>query len=129
VAEDGELDVLDGVESLLSASMLRPLGVVGDEPRFGMLETIREYALDRPARSGRLTELRDRHARWCLRLAERAEPALRGPAQVQWLARLDVEHDNFRAALTWAGEGGDPDVGLRTCAALWRFWQVRGFAA
>ena len=100
--------------------------MVGDEPRFGMLETIREYALDRAAYAGCRTELRDRHARWCLALAERAEPALRGPDQVRWLDRLDAEHENLRAALEWAVEGGDPDVGLRTGAALWRFWQVRG---
>jgi len=126
VAKDGELDVLDGVESLLSASLLRPLGVVGDEPRFGMLETVREYALECAARADEYTRLRDRHARWCLTLAERAEPALRGPDQVRWLERLDVEHDNLHATLAWTAEGGDPDVGLCIGAALWRFWQVRG---
>jgi hypothetical protein len=51
---------------------------------------------------------------------------LRGPDQVYWLDRLDAEHDNVRSALEWAAEGGDPDVGLGTGAALWRFWQVRG---
>jgi len=126
LAADGEDDVLDGLSSLLDVSLLRPLGVAGDEPRFGMLETIREYALDRAAYSGCRTELRDRHARWCLALAEEAEPALRGPDQVRWLARLDAEHDNMRAALEWAADGGALDVGLRTGAALWRFWQVRG---
>jgi predicted ATPase len=91
-----------------------------------MLETIREYAVDRAVRGGRCSELRDRHARWCLGLAERAEPALRGPDQSRWLERLAAEQDNMRAALDWAVEGGDPEVGLRTGAALWRFWQVRG---
>jgi predicted ATPase len=126
VAGDGDLDVVDGVESLLVANLLRPSGVVGDEPRFGMLETIREYALDRAAHSGRRAELRDRHARWCLDLAEQAEAQLRGPEQLLWLERLAEEHDNLRAALEWAADDGDPDVGLRTGAALWRFWQVRG---
>jgi hypothetical protein len=90
---------LDGLDSLLGASLLNPLGAVGDEPRFGMLETIREYALDRAVDAGCRAELRDRHARWCLVLAERAEPALRGPDQVRWLDRLDAEHENLRAAL------------------------------
>ena len=99
VAGAGELDVVDGVESLLSASLLWPLEVVGDEPRFGMLETIREYALERASRSDDYPNLRTRHARWCLALAERAETALRGPDQVRWLDRLDAEHDNLHTAL------------------------------
>jgi hypothetical protein len=91
-----------------------------------MLETIREYALERASRSDDYPNLRTRHARWCLALAERAETALRGPDQVRWLDRLDAEHDNLQTALAWAAEGGDAAVGLRTGAALWRFWQVRG---
>jgi len=128
VAADDNLDVLEAVESLLRANLLRPEGTAGDEPRFGMLETIREYALECLAGRGHVGELRNRHARSYLTLAERAEPELRGPDQTLWLHLLDAEYDNLRAALEWAAEGGEPEVGLRTGAALWRFWQVRGHA-
>ena len=121
-----DMDVVDGVESLLGANLLRPLGVVDDEPRFGMLETIREYARERASTTDDHTTVRRRHAQWCLTLAERAETALRGPDQLRWLGRLDAEHDNLLTALAWAADGGDPAFGLRTGAALWRFWQIRG---
>ncbi len=59
-------------------------------------------------------------------MAEQAEPALRGPHQARWLAVIDAEHDNLRAAMSWALNDGDREVGLRIGAALWRFWQIRG---
>ena len=96
------------------------------EPRFGMLETIREYALERLAERGDGQAVRRRHAGFYLPLAEEAEPALLGPQQLSWLERLDAERDNLRAALTWATEEGEAEVGLRIGAALWRFWQLRG---
>jgi len=125
-AVSAQPDVLEGVEELLEASLLRTEGAVGDEPRFGMLETIREYALERIAERADADELKNRHARYYLTLVEAAEPELRGPRQVGWLEQLDAEQDNVRAALAWACDGGEPEVGLRTGAALWRFWQVRG---
>ena len=125
VAGDLELDVVAGVESLLNNSLLRTEPMAGGEPRFGMLETIREYALERLAERGDEQAVRRRHAEFYLSLAEEAEPALLGPQQLSWLERLDAERDNLRAALTWATEGGEAEVGLRTGAALWRFWQLR----
>jgi len=125
-AVSAQPEVLEGVEALLEASLLRAEGTVGDEPRFGMLETIREYALERIAERADAGELKNRHARHYLTLVEAAEPELRGPRQVSWLEQLDAEQDNVRAALAWACDGGEPEVGLRTGAALWRFWQVRG---
>ena len=104
VAGDLELDVVDGVESLLNNSLLRTEPMAGGEPRFGMLETIREYALERLAERGDGDAVRRRHAGFYLPLAEEAEPALLGPQQLSWLERLDAERDNLRAALTWATE-------------------------
>ena len=127
VAGDLELDVVNGVESLLSNNLLRTERMAGGEPRFGMLETIREYALGRLAERGDVEAVRRRHAEFNVLLAEKADPALFGPQQVSWLERLDAELANIRAALTWATESGESEVGLRIGAALWRYWQLRGF--
>jgi non-specific serine/threonine protein kinase len=76
--------------------------------------------------SGEDAVLRRRHAAFYVVLAEEAEPGLLGPQQVQWLARLESEHDNLRAALDWALESNAVEVGLRIAAALWRFWYAHG---
>lgn len=119
-------DVVELVDSLIGSSLLRPERTVAGEPRFGMLETIREYALERLEQREDAGEIRNRHARFFLGLAEEAEPELRGPRQATWLEWLDAEQDNLRTALAWSVEGGEPEVGLRIGAALWRFWQIRG---
>jgi predicted ATPase/transcriptional regulator with XRE-family HTH domain len=96
------------------------------EPRFGMLETIRAFAQERLAEheaTGEGARCRDRHAAYYLHLAETAGPELRGPQQVAWLARLEHELPNLRAALAWSYDGGDPVLGLRLAVALDRFWQ------
>ncbi len=97
-----ELDVLDGLASLLDKSLLRQNEGPDDEPRFMMLETIREYALERLAESGEEETVRNQHAVYYFTLAHEAEPQLRGAEQVRWLARLTLEHDNLRAALAWS---------------------------
>jgi predicted ATPase/class 3 adenylate cyclase len=120
------LEVLDGLGTLIDHSMVR-LGEPGDgEPRFRMLETIREFAVERLASSGDDDELRRRHAEHFRNLAEEAEPHLTREDRVLWLERLDVEHDNLRAALDWAERTKDAYTGLRTAAAIWRFWLQRG---
>ena len=96
------------------------------EPRFTMLETIREFGLDALTESGEATEIRTRHAAWFLRLAEEAEQALRGPDQITWLNRLDAERENLRAAFSWALDRNDADTALRLANALGSFWMVRG---
>lgn len=117
---------LDGLEVLLENSLLRQMAGINGEPRFGMLETIQEYALEQLNSSGEVPTLRDRHAGYYLALAESAEPELRGTQQVKWLARLEDEHDNIRAALRWALESGDLETAVRLGRAMWRFWYARG---
>jgi predicted ATPase/DNA-binding SARP family transcriptional activator len=125
VACDLDMDVDDGLESLLNSSLLRVEPMFGGEPRFGMLETMREYALERLAERGDDDAVRRRHANVFLRLAEQAEPALLGPEQLRWLQQLDRERGNLRSALSWSAESGEAEIGLRIAAALWRFWQMR----
>ncbi|MGH8958235.1 MAG: ATP-binding protein [Acidimicrobiia bacterium] len=120
------LDVFDGLGNLIDHSMVR-LGEPGDgEPRFTMLETIREFAVERLASSGEDDVLRRRHAEHFRNLAEKAEPHLTREDRVRWLERLEGEHDNMRAALDWAARTGDAETGLRTAVAIWRFWLQRG---
>jgi tetratricopeptide (TPR) repeat protein len=91
-----------------------------------MLETIREFALERLAASGEMEELRTRHLEHFRNLAEEAEPQLTRENRGHWAVRLEADHDNLRAALDWAERTGDADAGLRTAAAVWRFWLQRG---
>jgi predicted ATPase/DNA-binding SARP family transcriptional activator/tetratricopeptide (TPR) repeat protein len=96
--------------------------------RFDLHTALRQYAAEKldaaPAEGG---ETRDRHARYYLALAEQAEAGLRGGDQAPWVAQLEREHDNLRAALHWAREQADAALGLRLAGALWRFWYLRGY--
>ena len=125
VAEQPDVDILEGVESLFRNNLLSSERARGDEPRLGMLETIREFALERLVARGDDEAVRRLHATFYLVLAEEAERALLGPRQREWLERLDSERDNIRAALDWALEAGEAEVGLRIGSALWRYWQLR----
>jgi tetratricopeptide (TPR) repeat protein len=121
------LDALSGIGSLVESSLIRRVEADG-EPRFLMLETIREYALERLTESGEEDAVRGRHADFFLRLAEDAEPKLRERDHRAWLARLRREHDNLRAALAWYREserGGE--AGVRLAAALLLFWFRHGY--
>jgi predicted ATPase/DNA-binding CsgD family transcriptional regulator len=125
VADMGE-DVLAGVAALAANSLLDR--VDGDEegPRFGMLETIREYALERLAECGEDVSIRARHASWYLALAEQTEIHLLREVEAAWLDRLEADGDNLRGALTWTlSSGSEPatrEIGLRLAGALWLFW-------
>jgi predicted ATPase/class 3 adenylate cyclase len=119
-------DVLDGVSELVDQSLVRQSEEPDGEPRFWMLATIREYALERLEESGEADAVRERHAAAYAALVERAEPHLTGADQNEWLARLDREHDNIRAAIEWATEAGKAELALRLVAAPWRYWQFRG---
>jgi tetratricopeptide (TPR) repeat protein len=94
-----------------------------------MLETIHEFAAERLASSGEEDDVRRRHAEHVRDLAEEAEPHLMGEGQFRWLERLEQEHDNVRAALDWAETVDEAETALRTAAAIWRFWQLRGHLA
>jgi predicted ATPase/class 3 adenylate cyclase len=122
----GDLDVLDGLASLVDKSLLRPTEAPGGEVRFGMLETIKEYAGDRLAESFDAEDTAGRHSEFFAAFAEEAEPHLTTAEQVTWLDRCEREHDNVRAALRRAIDGGDAETALRIVAALWRLWQQRG---
>jgi predicted ATPase/tetratricopeptide (TPR) repeat protein len=93
---------LDMLEQLVDNSLLIRLPPVGEQARFTMLETLRDYALEQLSEQGELERLRDWHAWYYMRVAEVAEPGLRGPQQLVWLARLKADRDNFRAALEWS---------------------------
>jgi predicted ATPase/class 3 adenylate cyclase len=125
---EGDLPVnaLDGVSSLLDKSLLRQEEGPGDEPRFVMLETIHEYARERLEESGEAEDIKRAHAEYFLALAEEAEPLLHGPDQGVWIERLEAEHDNIRAALSWALKRGESETALRLAGTLPWFWYVRG---
>ncbi len=96
------------------------------EPRYRMLEPIRQYAQELLEESGGTEETRQQHASFFLALAERAEPELHGPDQVAWLERLDKENGNLRAAMDWALSGGDAEIAARISWAIYQFWWQRG---
>jgi len=123
---DLALDVLDGLDSLTQKSLLRPEDSAGGEPRFTMLETIREFALERLDGMDDANTVRRAHADYFMTLAQTAEPHLTSPDQAAWLNRLSAEHDNVRSALGWLEQGGEAETRLRIAAALWRFWWMRG---
>ncbi|HKQ54218.1 MAG TPA: protein kinase [Pyrinomonadaceae bacterium] len=120
------IDVLDGLASLVDKSMLRQKEQKAGGRRFRMLETIREFGLEKLSASREAEEVRRQHALFFLDFVERSEPELTGPEQVLWLERLEAEHNNLRAALSWSKERGEVEVGLRMAGTLWRFWEVRG---
>ncbi|MGC2705737.1 MAG: tetratricopeptide repeat protein, partial [Candidatus Acidiferrales bacterium] len=126
---DLNLDLLDGTESLVDKSLLQRVEQANGESRFVMLETIREYALEKLQASGEDKVTRRAHAAYCLVLAEEEATGQSGAEQAEWHNRLALEHDNFRAALEWLTETGDADWGLRLGTALFRFWEGREYFA
>jgi predicted ATPase/DNA-binding CsgD family transcriptional regulator len=128
-AEDG-IDspaVLDALTSLVDKSLVN-VEMPADAARYRLLETIRQYARDRLDESGETDAVRRRHRDYYLALAEAAAPNLRGPDERAWLDRLELEHDNLRAALQWsAAESGGIEKGLRLAGALGEFWDARNY--
>ena len=122
-------EAFDVVTGLVGKSLVQP-AAAGREPRFAMLETIREYAGEQLAAGGEETDARRAHAACFLRFADEAGAGLRGPSQQQWRDELEADLDNLRAALAWSlGESAAPedaDTGLLLVGALWYFWFQRG---
>jgi predicted ATPase/DNA-binding CsgD family transcriptional regulator len=130
VATDGDLviqeNVLEGIATLIDASLLRQDTGPDDEPRYLMLSTIREFGLERLNERDDADAVRRRHAEWVMAFAEEAETGFYSADQVPWLNRLEVERDNIRAALQWTTSAGEADLSLRVSSATWCLWRVRG---
>src|SRR6266545_2706361 len=122
--------VLDGLGALVDESLVLQREKVAGEPRFSLLEIVREYAVERLSSSGEADELRRRHLAHFVALAEEAAPELsKGDDQISWLARLEDEHDNVRGALAFALDIDDAASALRLVVGIRRFWQVHGYLA
>jgi predicted ATPase/class 3 adenylate cyclase len=124
---DLPMEAFEGVSSLLDKSLLRQEEGPNGEPRFVMLETVHEFAREKLKESAEAEEINRAHAQYFLTLAEEANPELKGANQLEWLERLEAEHDNMRAALTWALKRKEVEVALRLGGALWWFWSMRGY--
>jgi tetratricopeptide (TPR) repeat protein len=126
---DLELDLLDAVSSLLDKNLLQRVQQSSGEPRFEMLWTIREYALERLSVNGEVESTRRAHAAYCIVLAEEGAALSTGRDRDNWLALCNAEHDNLRAALDWLVETGDGEWALRLSTALYVFWERGGHLA
>ena len=123
---DLPVDSFDGISSLVDKSLLRQEEGPGGEPRFVMLETVHEFAREKLQESAEAEKIKRAHAQYFLTLAEAAHPQLKGANQREWLESLEAEHDNMRAALSWALERTEVELALRLGGALWWFWWMRG---
>jgi non-specific serine/threonine protein kinase len=121
-------EILDLLIKLADRSVVTVVEQTSEEPRYRLLETIRQYARDRLDESGEASAVGARHRDWYLVLAERAEPELWGADARHWLGQLERERDNLRAALEWCRRS-DAALGLKLAAALWSFWTRRGHIA
>jgi predicted ATPase len=119
------MDLFEGLSSLVDKNLVQHTGRAEVEPRFAMLETIREYALDCLNAAGERSAVRRAHAAYCLVLAEEGNPELSPEDRVRWLRQCDVEIDNFRYALDGLFDTKDLEWSLRLCMALFRFWDMR----
>ena len=130
-AIEGPEEELDLLGSLVEQSLVvvqPPKNEGGGGVRYGMLEPVRQYALELLEKSGEAETIRRLHAAFFLELAERAQPELRGPDELEWSERLESEKDNFRAAISWAlGPIGDAHTAARLCWALQGYLWTRGY--
>jgi predicted ATPase/serine/threonine protein kinase len=126
---DLDLDLLDGMASMVDKSLLQQVEQANGESRFVMLETIREYAREKLEASLEEALTKRAHAAYCLVLAEEEATEQSGAQGAERLERFALEYDNFRAGLEWLTETGDAEWGLRLGAALFRFWETREYLA
>jgi predicted ATPase/class 3 adenylate cyclase len=130
VAEDDRSDgsVFDRLESLLDKSLLQEVEGTNSELRITMLETLREFGLEQLEASGEGDTLRRHHADFFLSIAEQTEAKLERAGQVEWINRMEQEHDNLRAALAWSKTApGNAETCVRLAGALGLFWEARGY--
>jgi predicted ATPase/class 3 adenylate cyclase len=127
VAGEARADALDTLSMLADRSLIRRVEGTTGTARFTMLETLREFGLGELTRAGTEAATRQAHAQWFLQLAETAHTHFNGPDQTMWFDRLELEHDNFRAALGWTRGLASQDQHRRLIAAIGRFWLVRGY--
>ncbi|WP_131742724.1 ATP-binding protein, partial [Actinomadura roseirufa] len=122
----GDGDARETLAALVDKSLLHPVEPADPvEPRYRLLETIREYGLERLARREEVDVVRERHALFLLGTAETADRYLRTSGQLRWLVRLSAERDNLSAVIRWAAESGDAGLAVRFGAALCWFWFLR----
>ncbi len=119
-------DMLETISALVDQSLIHRIPDDGISPRFGMLETIREFGRERLDSSGADLTTARAHASWVLDLVRRAEPELTGPDQEVWFGRLSREIANIRAAFTWSLGAEDAEIALKLCGSLYRFWATSG---
>jgi predicted ATPase len=117
----GGLAALDGIANLVDQSLVTRTGT-----RFSMLENVREYALERLEKTGEIDEVRRRHAEAFADAVADGERGLAGPEAAFWLQHLDADRENVRAAIAYSLEHGDPEIALRICAGVYRYWIARG---
>ncbi len=130
-------DVLDDISALTDVALVRIIDTPAGEPRFTLLQTVRDFALDVMRRAGDLEDTQRRHAEHYVALAERTAPLLATAQQLEAADRLELEHTNFQTALSWslrpemstAPPPDAADLGIRLCAALWWFWASQGHVA
>jgi predicted ATPase len=125
--QDQAGEIIDMLGSLVDANLVRE-GDRAGQPLISLLGTIRDYSRERLYESGQWNEAHDRHAAHFLVLAESAAAGLEGPSQVTWLDRLEAEHDNLGAAMSWFLDQDQPERAHQLGAATWRFWWLRGHA-
>jgi predicted ATPase len=124
-SRDLGIDVFEGLSSLVDKNLVQRVDRFEADPRFAMLETIREYGIDRLAESGEKPATERAHAAYCLVVAEEGNPELAPADRARWLSQCDVEIDNFRLALDFLFQTRDVEWGMRLCMALFRFWDMR----
>jgi non-specific serine/threonine protein kinase len=129
-AGDGikEFEVLDLLTQLTNKSLIRVVNQQG-KVRYHLLETVKLYGAEKLQQAREETEVRNKHLRFFLSLAERAEPELINPSEATWPDRLEAEHNNLRAAINWSLESSATAAGLQLTAALSRFWSARGYTS
>jgi len=124
-SRDLGVDLFEGISSLVDKNLAQCVDRAEAEPRFTMLETIREYAVERLLESGEQSATRRAHAAYSLVLGEEGNPELNPDDRARWLSQCDVEIDNFRCALDWLIQAQDLDWALRLSMSLFRFWDMR----